>query len=343
MNGTSPNAGPGPARWLTRIAALSALCLGVAGCSALGGSSGSGSGANPDNLEQPTIRVGVIAAASAVPLYIAQDLGYFKQQGLTVKIVTTSGGSTAIPQLLGGGLDITLTNDVGAISAQAKGTANLKFVFSGENATPGADTIDALPSSGITGPAGLTGKTISLSSLNDVVYLAVNQTLDDDGVNHSSVHFVQIAFPDTEQALRTGQVDAASQLTPYNAQSAQQSGAKTVLEPFAANSPTAGLPIATYVATAAFAAKNPRTVAAFQRAMTKAAQTATSQPATDRREVAKFVKIGAAVVAAMTLPAYPATLTTTDLDRVVTLMRRYGLLAEPGFSAASMILPPPGS
>src|SRR5437764_71271 len=116
--------------WLGLIV-VATLFLGT-GCSLLGGSSSSPStGSNNAHLEKSTIRVGAISAISSAPLYIALQKGYFSQQGLDVQPVVTQGGAQAIPQLLSGGLDLTLTNDMTAITAQLKKTADLRFVFDG--------------------------------------------------------------------------------------------------------------------------------------------------------------------------------------------------------------------
>jgi ABC-type nitrate/sulfonate/bicarbonate transport system substrate-binding protein len=57
-------------------------------------------------LETHTITVEAVPTADEAGLYIAQDLGYFAQEGLTVNIEPTGGGELAIPDLKDGKADL---------------------------------------------------------------------------------------------------------------------------------------------------------------------------------------------------------------------------------------------
>jgi NitT/TauT family transport system substrate-binding protein len=156
------------------------------------------------------------------------------------------------------------------------------------------------------------------------------------------VTFKQIPYATSEQALRTHQVDVAAQTTPYNTETAADLGSLTAVDPFAANSAASNMPIAAYVATAAFVHRYPRTIAAFQRAMIKGAGAAGSRTAAEH-VLPTYVKISKETAAVMTLPDFPLSLDAKRLDRVVYLMRQYGTDPRPGpaFSTTSMIITTP--
>src|SRR6266567_2019609 len=292
---------PIPRRWGRRLGAVAVVVLAavaVAGCGLLTGPASS-SGPNPNHLEVTVLRVGAVPAATATALYLAQQDGFFLQEGLTVTIVPSAGGSSAIPQLVGGSLDVTTTNDVTAIDAQLQHTADLRFVADAADALPGTFTLDSLPSVKIQSVSDLAGKTVSVSSLNDIVELATKQLLQNGDVAAPRVTFTQIPYASTEQALRTHQVDIAAQTTPYNTESATDLGSVTALDPFAANSSAANMPIAAYVATAAFVSKHPRAIAAFQRAMIKGAQAAVNRSAVEQ-VLPVYTKISKQVAAIIT-------------------------------------------
>jgi NitT/TauT family transport system substrate-binding protein len=89
-----------------------ALLAAVAACSSGGSSSGSSAGSDPSVTMSITI-----AAPTSAPVYIAQSLGYFKQQGLNVnvKIIPNAYESLAAGQIQFG--DIGVAQEVQAASA----------------------------------------------------------------------------------------------------------------------------------------------------------------------------------------------------------------------------------
>jgi NitT/TauT family transport system substrate-binding protein len=115
------------------------------------------------------ITVGALPIVDDVPVYLAQQEGYFRQQGLDVTIRTVAQSTLALPDLLHGSVDIiTGANYVSFFRAQAKGIIRLRILQDGEDCLPGTHVVLALPHSGITTPAGLAGKTIAVNLLNDV-------------------------------------------------------------------------------------------------------------------------------------------------------------------------------
>ena len=90
----------------------------LAACSS-GGSSGVASGPPP---EQSTITIDMVPTADAAGVYIAQDDGYFAQQGLTVKIVPINGGEYGMGDLQTGKAQLIEGNYVSFILAQIAGT-----------------------------------------------------------------------------------------------------------------------------------------------------------------------------------------------------------------------------
>lgn len=339
-------------RWWYRLAIAIALLLSVpfaAGCSLLNGATGSGpmTGPNPHHLELTSLRVGGIAATSSAALYIALARGYFTQEGLTVTPVTTAGGATAIPKMLSGGLDITLTNYVQAIDGQVTHAADkaggIKIVTDGVAATPRSFPFDVLPSSGLTTMQDLRGRTVSVSSPGDIVTLALDNLLQANAIPLNAIHFVTVPFANTPQVLASGQVDAAVQTDPYTTKSLKQSGVRMLVDPFATDGPNAGMAIAGYVTTGDFAAKAPKTIAAFQRAMARTV-TDTNDRATVERIIPTYIStIDQDTADLMVLPQYFAEPNPTRLQRVVSLMAKFHQLSDPTFQISSMILPLPGT
>jgi NitT/TauT family transport system substrate-binding protein len=71
--------------------------------------------------EKAQIKVGIIPIASMTPLYVAQKLGFFRDEGLTVETTTGSSGSALASALIGGSLDIIFIAHVSLVQAAAEG------------------------------------------------------------------------------------------------------------------------------------------------------------------------------------------------------------------------------
>src|SRR6266568_980574 len=80
----------------------------VAGCS--GATSTAPSGAQTTSPEKTTLKIGVGGQGQIIymPLTLADQLGYFKQEGLSVEIQDLKGGADALTAMVGGSTDATM-------------------------------------------------------------------------------------------------------------------------------------------------------------------------------------------------------------------------------------------
>lgn len=325
-------------RRLGILTATIAVATLVTGCSALGSSPSSQAAASTGGTLSLT--VGANPSVPSAALYVAAENGFFAKQGLNVKIVDTKGGSTAIPNLVAGAYDITTSNYATIFTAQAKHAADLRILIDGISATPNTFTLHALPTSGVTGIASLAGKTIGVSSQQDIITDSLKASMLAFNVPDSSVKFVQVPFSQGETELRNHQVDATVLTPPYDVEADRDLGSRTVVDVFAQGSPEAGLPVSGYVATSKFVKANPKAVAAFQRAMIAAARAIGGNPLIARTALQKKLKLNAEVGQLIALPSFPTDLDPNRLGRVTTLMKAYASLPQT-FSLDSMLQPVP--
>ncbi len=291
----------------TALTATAVLALALAtSCSALSGNSNSSSGgSNGQDLETSSIKVGAIAGASSAALYIAYDTGYFKQEGLNVQIVTTAQGNQALTQLIGKALDVTLANDVTGIQGKIQGQP-LKLVFDGPSTAPHTFVISALPGSPITKLSDLKGKKVGVSSLTDAVTATLKESLQSVSVDPRDVTFQQVPYAQSEQALRSGSVDAAVTSEPYTTEAAETLGARPVVDVFPTGSAESNIPNAGYFATDTFVKDNPKTLAAFQRAMAKGAVDAANRQNVENAVAKHLPTLQKQVLDVMALPGFPS-------------------------------------
>lgn len=266
--------------------------------------------------------------------------GLFKEEGLNVTLQTLAGGAEAIPKLKGGALDVSFGNYVSFISATAKKVVDLRIVADGFQSAPKTHVIMVPKGSAIKSPADLKDKKIAVNTKRNISTLLVrvagkahNVELDEDD------NFVEVPFPGMEAALAGGQVDAALVVEPFGTFIGQKIGATMIWD--TSQGPTADFPIAGYASTAAFAKDNPKTVAAFQRALAKA-----QALAADRNSVVaiipEYTKIDPSAAASLAIGFFPTTLEATRLQRVADSMQEYGLLTQPLDVKSIVVAPSPG-
>jgi NitT/TauT family transport system substrate-binding protein len=307
------------------VAVLAAACSSSTSTSSA--SSPSSPKASSSALETTHVVVGALPVVDTAGLYLALKNGYFKQAGLDLTVDPIQQSTAALPDMLHGTVDIVAgANYVSWFQAQAKGTVSLKILASGTVCTPATFGVLALPSSGITKPANLAGKTIAVNLTNNVQTLTANTMLKAAGVNPSSVHYVVIPFPDMITALKAHRVDAISAVEPF-VDGAKAAGAQQVLSE--CQGPTASFPLSGYFATSTWAQSHPNTARAFQQALEKGQAYADANPGAVRSILPTYTKITSAAAAKLALVSYPSTLDAAPMQRVVTMMISGGLITKP--------------
>ncbi|SDM35976.1 NitT/TauT family transport system substrate-binding protein [Nonomuraea maritima] len=325
---------------MTRKLRCHALALGVTVALALSGCGGSDNTAttagNGSGLEKTTIKVGALPVPDPVSLYIANEKGFFKEEGLTVEPVTITGGAAAVPMIEGGQLDISMTNYVSTFVAASQGK-KVKLVADMYQAAPNTFNIMVPKDSPIQTVADLKGKTVLVNNLKNIATLAVTTQLKVAGLTDKDVKFVEKPFPDMGNAIMSGQADAGWLTEPFITATQSQHGFRKLVDTMSGQ--TADLPIAGWMATEEWASKYPKTLAAFNRAISKAQQLASS----DRKEIEamlpKYTKIDAQTASVITLGTYPSELNANRLQKVADLMQEYGYLTSP-LDVKSLIVTP---
>ncbi|WP_336208247.1 ABC transporter substrate-binding protein [Nonomuraea sp. LPB2021202275-12-8] len=304
----------------------------ASGC---GGGSDSGTTAQAGGPEKTDIIVGMLPLPEVAPIQIGIDKGFFKAEGLNVKIETIQGGGAAMSDLLSEKLSVLHSNYVSALLAASSGTAKLKIVGEAYAAKPANFMLMVKKGSTITKVSDLKGKKVGVNTLNNIATLSVSALLKTNGLTPEDVQFLERPFPDLPGALDAGQVDAAFLPEPFYQVAASKNGAVVLSDMF--TGPTADFPIAGYLTTEKFSQENPKTVAAFQRALTKAIELAISNSAEVDTALTKYTKIDKATADLMQLGGYSTSVNGTRLQRVADLMLEFGYIKEK-FEVAPLII-----
>jgi NitT/TauT family transport system substrate-binding protein len=294
------------------------------GCSALGSDDSASSGGNA-SVEKAKLNISVLSAADLAPLYLANQDGFFKQEGLEVNITVAASGAATITKLVAGEADIIFSSYVGLFVAQSKNAADIKLVADAVSAAPNSLMLMATPNSSVKTVQDLAGKKIAITAPGTASDTLTKAIMKANNVDFSKVTWVPMGFPEMPTALSKGDVDAAFMSEPVLTQAAKTTGATPIVD--VASGPTADFPVAGYAALGKFASENPKTVAAFQRAMKKA-----TDETTDRAKVepivVKYAKVDADTAALITLPNYHSTMDPRRLQRVPDLLQEFGLISK---------------
>lgn len=169
--------------------------------------------ASPVFAELQKITVGDISpVAAAWPAMVAEDFGYFRDEGLEVTTVYTGNNAMVAQQLVGGAFDIgttTTETTIRAIESGASlmivGSAMLKFPYS------------IVVPSNIQTAADMKGKRIILSLPKSAPTAYWNRWLTQNGMKPSDVEQVfEGSTPNRFAALESGTVQAAVLTQPFD-------------------------------------------------------------------------------------------------------------------------------
>lgn len=167
-------------------------------------------------LEKPkcTIAVGGKNLFYYLPLTIAEQLGYFKDEGLDLTIVDFAGGSRALQAVVGGSADVVSGAFEHTVNMQFKGQPMRAFVLQGL-APQIVLGVNPKTMANFKSVADLKGKKIGVTAPGSSTNVLVNFVLAKAGLKPSDVSIVGVgASNGAVAAMRAGQIDAISNLDP---------------------------------------------------------------------------------------------------------------------------------
>jgi ABC-type nitrate/sulfonate/bicarbonate transport system substrate-binding protein len=161
---------------------LKSITAGVACIAALGGSA-----LAQDKPEKTEITVGLpVTTSTFLPLYLAQDEGYFKNQGLNVKIVAFHGGTELVRAMIAGAVDVGVTSLAG-VTIGIKAGQPIKVFYGGFDMA----LFDWYAVKSIKSMADTKGKRFGVSRLGSSTDFLTRYALQNSGVDPKSVQIIQ--------------------------------------------------------------------------------------------------------------------------------------------------------
>lgn len=197
--------------WQRASLAVVALSIIAAACNGDGQSGGDGQEAgNGGELSEFRFMFPVQDTIQFYPWYLAEELGYFEEEGLSVTLEAADGSSAAIQQLIAGNADAALPAPGAFLQGVATGQP-LRWVFSFQYSN--IFTLVTPSDSGIESVEDLQDGSVGISELSGGEVPLVRAVLREAGLQEGpDVELVPVGEGSalTVQALETGQIDAYS-------------------------------------------------------------------------------------------------------------------------------------
>src|SRR5438874_6861426 len=169
-----------------------------------------------EKLEQPkvTIAVGGKTRFYYLPLTLAERLGYFKDEGLSVEIADFPGGAKALQALVGGSADIVSGAFEHVVDMHAKGMEVQEFVLQDRYSGIVLGLSKARATS-YKSPKDLRGLKIGVTAPGSSTNIFVNALLARDGLPPDAVSIIGVgASSGAVAAMQKGQIEGISNLDP---------------------------------------------------------------------------------------------------------------------------------
>ncbi len=273
---------------------------------------------------QTKLTVGYTGANAFMGAFVAKDQGFFAKRGLDVTLQLTPVGSTIPGAVASGSLQVgTLTPPVfllaneGGVEMQIVSGATLQT-----KANPTAGVV-AREGAAIKTAADFRGKKVGVPGLNGVQHVTFLKWLTNNKVDFKQVIFVEAAFPQMNDMLKGGQLDAALPVEPFLGRITQAKVgylvsrytgevSESYLESF-------------YVMSKSFIQANPKVAAGFRDAIREAVGWIAQNQEAARKTQLTYLKLPEAVAMSIPLPTFTVDVKPEDVQFWIDLCRDFGV------------------
>ncbi len=275
-------------------------------------------------LALDTIRVATGPVDAALEAAYAQNLGFAADAGLECAVQLLASGAANVAAVLGGAVDVGLSNILTIIAAHAKGVplgiVAAAAVYSSKNPT----SLLLVPNdSPIRTARDLNGKTVAVSALRDITQFAPMAWMDANGGDPKSVHFVEIPFQAMPATLAEHRVDAAFITEPFATRAKEH--ARVLAAAFDAVAPQ--FQISVYVASLAWTAAHPDLARRFAALIYRTAAYPTVNRARTGEILMQIAKIDADQRTGTPRATYAERADLASIKPVIDIAFRYGAIA----------------
>ena len=291
-----------------------------------------------------TVRVGTVPNDEASPLLYAQHAGLFRKAGLDVQVQAATSGAAIASAIIGGSFDIGSVSMMAQITGHSRGVPFVMIAPSLLYVTDEPSTLMLVRSdSPIKSVHDLGGKTIASGAIRDVGWLAAHAWADANGIDSSTLKFVELPMASSAAALEAKRIDAVGLINPSLQEALASNHFRSIGKSF--DGIAKRWLIASYCCTADYAAKNPTVISRFTTVLSAATRYSNVHPAETAPLIAAFAGIELSRALTMKRARCSEFLDPRDIQPAIDAAAKYGVI-DKGFPAQEIISPyavkPPG-
>jgi NitT/TauT family transport system substrate-binding protein len=301
---------------LSGVLLIIILSLALGGCS-LG----------PQASQDTSLKVGLLPIIDVLPFYIAQNNGYFEDEGLQIELVPVKSAQERDALIQAGEIDGALT-DLQGVALFNREESLLKTVIKARKAYPDFPhfRVVAAPGFAVNSPADLAGVPIGISQ-NTIIEYLTDRLVTAWGLPADQIAIEEVsAIPVRFELLMEGQLKAALLPDPL-AQAAIAGGGSLIVD----DTQFTEYSQSVLAFTAASLEAKPDTVRAFLRAWNKAVEDLNQDPNAYRDVLVEKTRVPPNIQGTYNVPKFPKNEITTEAEwnDVVDWAVEKGLLDEP--------------
>jgi NitT/TauT family transport system substrate-binding protein len=204
--------------WFLIVTVIAILSLSLSAC------------VSGKKAEDTNLKMGLLPILDTLPLYVAEQKGYFEEEGINVEFVPVKSAQERDALMQAGEIDGML-NDLISTGLFNRDDVQIKIVATARRAYPESPQFRLLaaPGSGFTSAQELAGVPIGISQ-NTVIEYITDRMLEAEGLLPDQIEVIEVsAIPVRFEQLMAGQIQAATLPDPL-AQGAEAAGATRVVD-----------------------------------------------------------------------------------------------------------------
>jgi NitT/TauT family transport system substrate-binding protein len=271
----------------------------------------------------PVIRLGTGPDPATTPILYGISSGLYKKYGLEVNASLLGSGAAAAAALAGGSLDVAKNSTIATISMIAKGAQFTVIGSMGyyDSAKPNYALLVPIDSS-IKTAKDFEGKTLASLSLFDQNSISTSMYLDNNGVDRSTIKYVEIPPAAALAAMEAKRLDGVTVFEPFFSSMVASGKARVMAYPY--DTIAKRFPDTLMFANAAWANDHKELVEKFLKATAEAAAYVAAHERETFPLLAAFLKLDPATVPAnQHLPGRSVSLTAAELQPVIDAAAKY--------------------
>jgi NitT/TauT family transport system substrate-binding protein len=271
-----------------------------------------------------TLRYGTLPVTGLLGLYLANEQGWLAEEGIALDLQTMAGGAEIVPAMIGGSLDMGITNAFSHVVARDQGF-DVKAVAAGASEVRGSPTHAILVrgDSPIQSAQDLVGRTMATNTLNNIDHVMQMTWLQNNGVDPRQVNIVEVPFPQHPAALAQGRVDAIGPTEPFVTAALGQ-GARVLAYHYTDTNPVTL--IAYYAATGDWLSRNGDVASRFARAIHRANTFLNANPDDTRVAAVRLLNLPEDLATRVNFERFETSIDPAGIQWWIDAGRRFGII-----------------